>query len=364
MTPPIENYIDTLPNSHIRVGLAPVLSAIHSLLLFGESDNTSGLSSWVMETLEKMSEQEKNDNNKIIFGFYNAIIPEENWESFPAYLAHLQAMNPVALRDKMILAYFKYAKIKGDPTERKIEEVIASEESYLNFLNAAFDDSIVDETLERWAYQYVIDPPAMKAIIINHLSHMWDTYLKSSWEKGFATLQKSVDSFQEIDFSQMDNIEAAKLITGRQAFNDHFENRIKNAKELLFAPSLHIGPYLGKFMLGETVGIFFGARTPDNMASDNPELSQMDLYVRLNAIADETRLSILKFISDKGEASSADIITALDLSQSATSRHLTQLTAIGFLQAHRVNSAKYYTLLDTSILQTLETFKSFLNLPQ
>ena len=40
-------------------------------------------------------------------------------------------------------------------------------------------------------------------------------------------------------------------------------------------------------MLGETVGIFFGARTPENVVSDSPELSQIDLYVRLNAMADE-----------------------------------------------------------------------------
>ena len=364
MTPPIENFIDTLPNSHIRVGLAPVQSAIHCLLLFAESDSTSGLSTWVMETTQKMSEQEKSKNHKIIFGFYNAIVPDKNWESFPAYLAHLEAMTPVALRDKMVLYYFKYAKSKGDKTERTIAEVIESEEHYLHFLKSAFDESIVNESLERWAYQYVVDPPAMKALIINHLTHMWNTYIKPSWEKGLPTLQKSVDSFQEIDFSQMDNIEAAKLITGRQAFNDHFEERIKNAKELLFSPSLHIGPYLGKFMLGETVGIFFGARTPENVVSDSPELSQMDLYVRLNAMADETRLRILKFIVENGEVSSTDIINALDLSQSAASRHLSQLTATGFLEAHRVNSAKYYSLQDTGILQTLETMKSFLKLSQ
>lgn len=364
MTPPIENYIDTLPESPIRVGLAPVQSAVHCLLLFSETDSTSGLSSWVMETVQKMSEQEKIDNNKIIFGFYNAIVPDENWESFPAYLAYLEKMDPVALRDKMILSYFKHACSKGVKKERTIEEVIDSEDSYLNFLKSAFDASIINEELERWAYHYVINPPAMKELIINHLNHMWDKYLKPSWDKGFGTLQKSVESFQEIDFSQMDNMEAAKFITGRQAFNEHFEKRITNAKKLLFVPSIHIGPYLGKFMLGDTIGIFFGARTPENVVSDSPELSQMDLYVRLNAMADETRLRILKYIAENGEVNSTEIISALDLSQSAASRHLTQLTATGFLEAHRVNSAKHYSLQDASILQTLETIKSFLNISQ
>jgi DNA-binding transcriptional ArsR family regulator len=48
------------------------------------------------------------------------------------------------------------------------------------------------------------------------------------------------------------------------------------------------------------------------------------------------------------------------MSQSATSRHLTQLTAAGFLSTRRLDGAKCYKLNKERIANTLDTVKSFL----
>ena len=55
-------------------------------------------------------------------------------------------------------------------------------------------------------------------------------------------------------------------------------------------------------------------------------LSRSELLVRLNALADETRLKIIELLTQNEEMCAQDFITMLDLSQSSASRHLRQLT--------------------------------------
>ena len=110
----------------------------------------------------------------------------------------------------------------------------------------------------------------------------------------------------------------------------------------------------------DRIGFIFGARLPDNIPANVPELSIADIYVRLNALSDEKRLQILKYIANQGESCSTEIIEALELSQSAASRHLTQLTATGYLIARRIDGAKCYRLDKDRIGNTLDMIKAFL----
>ena len=82
--------------------------------------------------------------------------------------------------------------------------------------------------------------------------------------------------------------------------------------------------------------------------------------MRLNALADDTRLRILKLISEKGELRSQDIMQSLDLSQSAASRHLKQLSATGYLFERRHSGAKCYKLNPQRIKDTLQAVSIFL----
>ncbi|MBN1877236.1 MAG: winged helix-turn-helix transcriptional regulator [Anaerolineae bacterium] len=82
--------------------------------------------------------------------------------------------------------------------------------------------------------------------------------------------------------------------------------------------------------------------------------------MRLDALSDDTRLRILKLLSEHGELASQDIMTHLELSQSATSRHLKQLSMIGYLQERRCNGAKCYALNPEWIKETLQAVTKFL----
>jgi DNA-binding MarR family transcriptional regulator len=74
----------------------------------------------------------------------------------------------------------------------------------------------------------------------------------------------------------------------------------------------------------------------------------------------ETRLRILRIIAEHGEQRSQEIMEALDLSQSVASRHLSQLSASGFINERRCESAKCYALNPERVSDTLQVIASFL----
>lgn len=341
------------------MGLAPVQNATHSLLLLIKTEELSGLGDWVLNTAHQLSPEERKQHYRVMIAFYHAILPGQSWSSFPVYLNHLAQMDPEALCDKMLRSYFELS-LHEVSNEFTPEMVIASEENYIAFLVERFGDDHIDEELERWAYGYVINPPAMQELLVAHLQNYWDKYLAVEWERVLPTLLKAVTAFQHVDFVQMDNFQAAEYITGQALNAEHWEAKCRNAEGLYFAPSLHVGPYLGKFHEDNMLGFIFGARLPNNTPIHAPELSQAEIYVRLSALSDEVRLQILKYISNQGESCSTEIINALDLSQSAASRHLTQLTATGYLIARRIDGAKCYRLDKDRIADTLDTVKVFL----
>jgi DNA-binding transcriptional ArsR family regulator len=114
------------------------------------------------------------------------------------------------------------------------------------------------------------------------------------------------------------------------------------------------------FPRGDAIRIVFGARLPEGADLHAPDLSRAEILVRLSALADDNRLSILKLVADEGELRSQDIINRLDLSQSAASRHLTQLSATGYLIERRCNGAKCYNINTDRLENTLRAVSTFL----
>ena len=106
------------------------------------------------------------------------------------------------------------------------------------------------------------------------------------------------------------------------------------------------------------------SETFEGATVDAPDLSRNEIVVRLNALADDTRLRILRYIADNGEQRSQDIINELNLSQSAASRHLKQLSATGYLTEHRCEGAKCYSLGEERLRDTFQAVLAFLAVTQ
>ena len=342
----------------ISVALEPAQNIQHSLTMLAQAENMSGYDEWVYRTYATMSADERDANLLVMNGLYYATRPRASYPSFPAYIEHLATVPPVHLRDKVMSAYLR---MMPDETDRRLttDEVLADINTFMAFLRRGFNQYIPE--IEHRAYTYLLDPPAMQGLIVGHLRAMWYKYLAVEWERVRPMLQKAVRAFDGIDLSSMERAAAAEYVVGRPLRKeDKWCDELDDAERLVFVPSAHIGPYTTKMRGEDRTWILFGARQPQDAGEMAPELTRAELLVRLNALADDARLNILRLVVDTGEARSADIMQLLDMSQSAASRHLQQLTAAGFLNERRCNGAKCYHLNGNRVDDTLLALASFL----
>ncbi|MGD2048907.1 MAG: winged helix-turn-helix domain-containing protein [Chloroflexota bacterium] len=365
MPAPVADVLVTPSVERIGLSLEPAQNVFHSLLLLAKKEEVVGYNDWVTETVLAMSAMERQRHQLVMIGFFFAVIPNRSWPSFPAYLEHLASLTPMELRDKLMEAYFNlpcHAYAPGPyiwPDD--YDTVISSADKFLEFLVQRFRPDHIDPQLESQAYAYLVDPPSMHELILSHLNHMWETYLAAEWARVRPMLLDAVAAFEQVDYRHMSRMEAVEFITGQVPKEEHLLKAIEQAENLIFVPSAHVGPYLGKFKYGESVGIVFGARLPEGTLYYAPDLSRAEILVRLSALADDNRLRILRLIAEEGEKRSQEIKNELNLSQSAASRHLTQLSATGFLRERRCEGAKCYNLNMDRIDDTLRAVSAYLS---
>jgi DNA-binding transcriptional ArsR family regulator len=366
---PLQDFVEIPDAAPVTVALEPARNAFHSLSLLAKAEELSGLGDWVTHTLDALTPRERKRHKLVFYGLYFAMVPEQSWSSFPEHVDHLATRNPTALRDRILAIYARHPLLTNGENQvwydkpRPIdpEAILKDVDSYLDFLRERYEMDQSEAELEAQAYSYLADPPAMQDLIVSHLRKMWDEYLAPEWERVEPMLQDAVRAFQQVDFSKMSKFEAARLITGQELEREKWEWKFEQVKKVVFVPSAHLGPYLGKLWAGgDTLWVLFGARLPEGVPFHAPDLSRAEIVVRLNALADDSRLRILKLISEKGESSSQDIMAALGLSQSAASRHLQQLSATGYLSERRCNGAKCYQLNPERIENTLQAVSNFL----
>lgn len=368
MPGPVQGLFRAPEAGRIQVRLEPVYNAFESLMLLYRSETMPGLDDWVTHTVAALTPEEYERHELVFIGLYYAVRPDGNWPSFPAYVEHLASLDPSVLRDRMLQLYARVRREEGvtrptmqdEPVPVDLQAILASPEAYIGFLNERFGPEAVEPDLERQAYAYVIDPPAMQTLIVSQLREMWDTYLAPEWARVLPMLEDAVRAFHQLDLTGKSDLEAARLITGQELTEEMWGPMLERAEQVIFLPSAHIGPYLGQLRGQGVLRIVFGARLPEGVPYSAPDLSRAELLVRLNALADNNRLRILKQISEQGEQSSQEIIANVQLSQPTVSRHLKQLAATGYLLERRHNSAKAYRLNPERIQATLEALAAFL----
>ncbi len=352
------------------VALQPVYNQLYSLALLYKGNSMQGVSDWVQQSREKMTLEQLHRNGLVMNGLFYAFTTVGSFPSFGAYLDYLQSLPPESYQDRILSMYMRasvngpcFMKDVGAPTPAQRAQILASVESYLAFLQGHFHAMHLDLELEAQAYSYVIDPPAMKKVIVDHLREMWELHLSAEWTRVRPMLAKSVEAFQATDVERMTRREAVRFVIGRDPPESHWTGQIDEAESLILVPNAHIGPYLGKFTFGSSLIVLFGARMPEGALSDVPDLSRTEILTRIGALSDDNRLRILRMAADAGEVRPTDVMAALDISQSAASRHLTQLTATGYLVERRRDGGKSYSLNPARIQDTLAALCRFLGVP-
>jgi DNA-binding transcriptional ArsR family regulator len=346
----------------VDVRLDSVQAIIQSLVLMVRSEELSGLSPWIYETASALTAEQKITHKLVVIGFHYAVIPSRLWKDFPTYLAHLENSDPLILRDKVLDFYLTYEPCgkAGKQIEGTRDSLLADVDFFLEYLGTRFGEDLVDREIEVKAHQLLNDPDKMQGVIVSHLKFMWQEFYQAEWERITPMLTDAVMAFEEIDFSSMSREEAAKYITGKDFNEEHWNLNSEEINQLVFVPSTHTGPYLGRFQYKNALGVVFGARLPKDTKIHAPDLSINEITIRLSALADDVRLHILKLIAEEGELRSQVIMEKLELSQSAASRHLNQLSATGYLIERRCSGAKCYSLNGERVQDTLKAVSAFL----
>jgi hypothetical protein len=356
--------------SAVTVSLEPVQNAVYSMVLLSLSDSLSGLDEWVDRTLASMAPDLRHRNKLVSLGLHYAVVPDASWPSVPEYLDHFKDLEPRLLRDRILSAYGQI-DMKTErpctipdparkPESLDVDALLANVDTFLAFLGERFSPDHIDEEIESEAHRYLQDPPAMRELIVNHLRYMWEEVLSPEWNRQLPKLQASVTAFQRLDLGGLGRKDAVLRVLGDHAEEQCWKDHLGEVDRVILVPSPHLGPYLGRFEFRKTLWLLFGARTPDSVPSFAPDLSRAEMFTRIAALADDTRLRILKLLADEGEKKSVEIMERLELSQSATSRHLKHLCATSFLNERRCNGAKCYELNGERIDAVLQSIATFL----
>lgn len=349
----------------IRLEVNQAMMCIHSLLLVNIEDKFSGLGEWVYTTARQLTDEQKRLNQ--LFGHYaNNITYISPDMSFPRWIDTVDA-EPAA---DVAQATINWLRDQDGFTS--FDDILKSREVFVSFIDAVFEakhnnddekENAFDTAYWAWHYDMLQTPEQLKRDLVNHLRRMWGTYLESEWRRNERLMRELVTTASEIDFASMNAFEATEAITGRNLRGkSKFEDSLEKAHTIYFVPTPHLGPYMG--WLGDeevALTILYGAHAPrDTKLAPSPVLNRSELLVRLNALADDTRLQIIELLVTQGEMCAQDFINELNLSQSSASRHLRQLTASGFLTERRKDIAKCYTLNYERVEDTIKAIRTFL----
>lgn len=330
------------------------IQAVYNILDTLESLAThldhSGTSEWIQRTASQMSPELTRELHQVTALFVMpamkmSTLPHQ--DDFVAFIDAIAAREPVQLRDEYLAVLVREvfgnaAQLNKLPAPPKPDQLLEHAEVFLRWMELTFRDKNSNFPILPEFHELIIDPVRYQATIVTVLRRLWYGYLEEDWKRHLALLQECVRAYQQLNLSGLTALEAIRAVTGRDvSLNNLFD--FSTPEHLMFVPSAHLGPYLSKLGSGPSVRIIFGARLPTGIAGPTA-LSRSDVLVRLNALADDTRLRILELLAHEGELRAQDIIARLELGQSSVSRHLTQLCATGYITERRRDVNKSYTL--------------------
>jgi DNA-binding transcriptional ArsR family regulator len=350
----------------VRFGIEPVCNLFESMDLLTSIDELSGMNPWVYETEARLPEEIRKTTDMLVnAGVWHLIgqTPDHLIAGeFEPYLQWLGSLQPEVLRGMMASWLWEIPNDKAS-----------------DLREAIFDDADLMMTqVKKWTdyktaqkgHQYDIecftpifpllkDAKALQTTLLENLYWMWDNVLREEWERKLPLLQSSLEAYQQHDYQNMTAVEAVRAVSGRDMTHTGWEWPFS---ELIFVPSPHLGPYIGRFDAKDhhVARVMFGVRQPPNTRGSLPELSRSELTPRLTALADDTRLRILEIVAQQDEICAQDIMSLLDLTQSAASRNLRQLVATGYLVERRQETAKCYSINRERIDDTMRALRRML----
>ena len=198
--------------------------------------------------------------------------------------------------------------------------------------------------LER-ARQLMDSPAELQAVIARTLRQFWASGFREVYQSHMPAMERIAEALRTCpDLNDLSRL--FRNLLGRSI--EDISPMLEKAAKVALVPFPFMGPYIMSMTMEEPEEVLllgFDAQTAwetFNQTDAGPELA------KLKALADETRLRILAFVSG-GERFGRDIVTHLGISQPGVSRHLRLLTASGLLRVRQEGTSKFYSICNDEL---------------
>ena len=225
-------------------------------------------------------------------------------------------------------------------------------------VRACYDEYLNDRQAERLLTLHG-DAVELKAQVISVITRFWEQFYREDFSRHLAMMDRSAAyHVQQGHTGELPTVFVS--VTGRRFPKE--DTDFERAERVIFVPSSHIGPYVMVSPCADDdteLMIHYNCRPTGAVDSAEAPAIQ-DLFPPLKALADETRLQILALLSGR-ELYAQQIVEALDISQSAVSRHLKLMVTGGILDVRREESMKYYVISErvlAALSEKLQTFRA------
>jgi len=361
-------FVGKHPAKKIRFASEPIYNALCSLCLLSQ-DHLDNISSWVDVTKQHMTDDERRQAERAchaapFVGLRGTAVADA--ADLSVWLERLADIDPSDIRTVGATRLHRKALENLEGTEiPSIKEILSSQKAYVDLVAALCavhgHEHMCDRAEEEAIFDEMRDGTVYRDKLIDGIRHLSERYLVDEWPRVASTIETSVKAFESIEVPGATIVDQLMFISEREAIPEEWVPTLEKAGEVVYIPSVHIGPFMSLFEFDGTTAYIVGrARIPEGSTVRAIELDRSDLLIRLDALSDDARLRILELAGDRGVITTQEVMDALDLSQSSASRHLTQLTATGLLAVDASERTKRYRLNGARVDQVFSGLKDLL----
>jgi DNA-binding transcriptional ArsR family regulator len=276
--------------------------------------------SWITKQAVSLSPAQRQFNRLLFAAFGAALLPAEPDMAFARYLDDLAAQPITQFHQRLVQA----------------------------------TEQLVNAPLRAEARALLHDPSALRRRIIAHLQTLWDERLASEWQRHTYQLAGMTKSINELVFQQprwqaINGFAALRFLLQAEPSDEQLA-LLAGVRRIVLVFSPHLLAYCTRFGSGDTLWV---VRKFDPQLLRRDPLSRAEVLGPLNALADDTRLRILEWLSGQGEQRAQEIIAQLESSQGNISRHLKQLVGAGYVRQRRAGDANKLYEYDEAGLRRL-----------
>ncbi len=355
------------PHEHMnetaaRIALAPAQNVLNSLALLGTTGERPGLSPWIRQTRSSLSPHDAHVNRLITEGLGDALLPEQEWDSFPEWVDHLADQEPTALRDQMVARLVvQRLGVHELPAPYKPDAsgLLADAKQFVAIVRREAHAPRSEAELLIELHALLQDPPEFQDILVSHFRSMWEVYLAAEWDRTRPILEALLPGLRRRLDSRLGSAELVRsFLSGETRYEGAPDER--DARQTVFVLSPHMILSARSAIGGTTRWVFFGLPPHPELLRTSP-IGKAELLSRLRALADETNLEILALAVEQEHLSAQEVMARLDLSQPNSSRHLKQLSSAGYLIERRQGGAtKQYRMAPAHVALTFQALERHL----